>query len=183
LYWALGKCIFALGLGIGIFGMTQNIGCKVFFFLYRNFHANFYKYVQVVQRSLILGKWMRSEIVESNGERPTINDAMGGFSVFLASRISHSICASQVSSYVLRPVVLPIFYKMSTFFHFSGVVLWICRWSPAQILGRVSFSAYLVHVGMIKLKMSFHRQPIYAANYLLVSLYALNVDSSLINLN
>ncbi|CAH1365359.1 unnamed protein product, partial [Tenebrio molitor] len=74
LYWALGKCIFALGLGIGIFGMTQNIG------------------------------W---------------------------------------------------------------VVLWICRWSPAQILGRVSFSAYLVHVGMIKLKMSFHRQPIYAANYLL----------------
>jgi hypothetical protein len=98
--------------------MTQNIGCKVFFFMYRNFHDNFYKHVQVAKHSLILGKWMPSEIVESSGERPTVNDAVGGFSVFLASRISHSICASQVSSYVLRPVVLPIFYKMSTFFSF-----------------------------------------------------------------
>jgi hypothetical protein len=42
--------------------------------------------------------------VESSGDRPTVNEAVGGFSVFLASRISHSICASQVSSYVLRLV-------------------------------------------------------------------------------
>jgi hypothetical protein len=47
---------------------------------------------------------MRSEIVGSSGERPTVNEAVGGFSVFLATRISHSICASQVSSYVVRPV-------------------------------------------------------------------------------
>jgi hypothetical protein len=60
--------------------------------------------IQVAKRSLILGKWMRSEIVESSGTRPTVKEAVGGFSVFLASRISHSICASQVSSYVLRPV-------------------------------------------------------------------------------
>jgi hypothetical protein len=60
--------------------------------------------VQVAKRSLILGKWMRSEIVGSRGERPTVKEAVGGFSVFLVSRISHSICASQVSSYALRPV-------------------------------------------------------------------------------
>jgi hypothetical protein len=47
---------------------------------------------------------MRSEIVGHSGERPTGNEAVGGFSVFLASRISHSKCASQVSSYVLRLV-------------------------------------------------------------------------------
>jgi hypothetical protein len=47
---------------------------------------------------------MRSEIVGSSGESTTVNEAVEGFSVFLASRISHSICASQVSSYVLRPV-------------------------------------------------------------------------------
>jgi hypothetical protein len=47
---------------------------------------------------------MRSEIVESSGKRPTVNEAVGGFSVFLASRISHSICASQVPIYILRPV-------------------------------------------------------------------------------
>jgi hypothetical protein len=50
--------------------------------------------VHVAKRSLILGKWMRSEIVGSSGERPTVNEGVGGFSVFLASRISHSICAS-----------------------------------------------------------------------------------------
>jgi hypothetical protein len=48
---------------------------------------------------------MRSEIVESSGERPTVNEAVGGFSVFLATQISHSICASQVSNYVVRVVV------------------------------------------------------------------------------
>jgi hypothetical protein len=48
---------------------------------------------------------MHSEIVGSSGERSTVNEAVGGFSVFLASRISHSICASQVSSYVLRLVI------------------------------------------------------------------------------
>jgi hypothetical protein len=58
--------------------------------------------VQVAKCSLILGKWMRCEIVGSSGERPTVNKAVRGFSVFLTSRISHSICASQVSSYVLR---------------------------------------------------------------------------------
>jgi hypothetical protein len=41
--------------------------------------------------------------VVGTGERPTVNEAVGGFSVFLASRISH-ICASEVSSYVLRPI-------------------------------------------------------------------------------
>jgi hypothetical protein len=60
--------------------------------------------VQVAKCSLILGKWMRCEIVGSSGERPTVNKAVRGFSVFLASRISHSICASQVSSYVLRSI-------------------------------------------------------------------------------
>jgi hypothetical protein len=44
---------------------------------------------------------MRSEIVGSSGERPTVNEAVGGFSVFLATGISHSICASQVSNYVV----------------------------------------------------------------------------------
>jgi hypothetical protein len=46
---------------------------------------------------------MRSEIVGNSGERPTVNEAVGGFSVFLATRIAiaHSICASQVSSYVV----------------------------------------------------------------------------------
>jgi hypothetical protein len=39
---------------------------------------------------------MRSEIVGSSGERPTVNEAVEGFSVFLATQISHSICASQV---------------------------------------------------------------------------------------
>jgi hypothetical protein len=48
------------------------------------------------KRSLILGKWMRSEIVGSSGERPSANETVGRFSVFLASRISHSIWASQV---------------------------------------------------------------------------------------
>jgi hypothetical protein len=38
---------------------------------------------------------MRSQIVGSR-ERPFVNEAVGGFSVFLANRISHSICASQV---------------------------------------------------------------------------------------
>jgi hypothetical protein len=50
---------------------------------------------------------MRSEIVGSSRERHTVNEAVGGFSVFLAARISHSICASQVSSYVVRPVRYP----------------------------------------------------------------------------
>jgi hypothetical protein len=54
--------------------------------------------------SLILGKWMRSEIVGSSEEKPTVNEVVGGFSVFFATRISHCICASQVSSYVMRPV-------------------------------------------------------------------------------
>jgi hypothetical protein len=45
---------------------------------------------------------MRSEIVESCGERPTVNVAVGGFSVFLATQISLSICAFQVSNYVVR---------------------------------------------------------------------------------
>jgi hypothetical protein len=49
---------------------------------------------------------MRSEIVGSSGERPTVKEAVGRFSVvFLASQIYHAICTSQVSSYVLRPVV------------------------------------------------------------------------------
>jgi hypothetical protein len=39
---------------------------------------------------------MLSEIVGSS-----VNEAVGGFSVFLATRISHSICAFQVSSYVV----------------------------------------------------------------------------------
>jgi hypothetical protein len=52
--------------------------------------------VQVAKRSLILGKWMRSEIVGSSRERPSVNETVGEFSVFLLSRISHSICASQV---------------------------------------------------------------------------------------
>jgi hypothetical protein len=47
---------------------------------------------------------MRSEIVGCSGERPTVNEAVGGFSVFLVTRIAHSICASQVSSYAVRPV-------------------------------------------------------------------------------
>jgi hypothetical protein len=47
---------------------------------------------------------MRSEIVGSSGEKSTVNEAVGGFSIFLASRISYSIYASQVSNYVLRPV-------------------------------------------------------------------------------
>jgi hypothetical protein len=38
---------------------------------------------------------MRSQIVGSR-ERPFVNEAVGEFSVFLANRISHSICASQV---------------------------------------------------------------------------------------
>jgi hypothetical protein len=51
-------------------------------------------YIQVAQRSLILGKWMRSEIMGSNGEGPTINEGVEEFSVFLESRIFHSIWAS-----------------------------------------------------------------------------------------
>jgi hypothetical protein len=47
---------------------------------------------------------MRSEIVGSSGERPTVNEAVEAFSVFLATQISHSICASQVSSYIVRLV-------------------------------------------------------------------------------
>jgi hypothetical protein len=66
------------------------------------------QHVQVRKPSLILGKWMRSEILGSSGERPTVNEAVGRFSVFLASRISHSICASQVSGYVLRPVACDV---------------------------------------------------------------------------
>jgi hypothetical protein len=54
---------------------------------------------------LILGKWRRSEIVGRSGERSTVNKAVRGSSVFLASRISHSICTSQVSSFVLPPVL------------------------------------------------------------------------------
>jgi hypothetical protein len=44
---------------------------------------------------------MRSEVVGSSGEGPSVNKAVGGFSIFLATRISHSICASQVSSYIV----------------------------------------------------------------------------------
>jgi hypothetical protein len=43
---------------------------------------------------------MRSEIMGSSGERPTVKEAVGGFSVFLASRISHSIL--RISSIKLR---------------------------------------------------------------------------------
>jgi hypothetical protein len=59
---------------------------------------------------------MRSEIVESSGERPTVNEAVGVSSVFLAGRISHSICASQVSSYVLRPVHIKKLIMFNYFF-------------------------------------------------------------------
>jgi hypothetical protein len=43
---------------------------------------------------------MRSETVGSSGERPTVNEAVEGFSVFLARRISHSACAIQILNYV-----------------------------------------------------------------------------------
>jgi hypothetical protein len=49
--------------------------------------------------------WYLGNGCASSGERPTVNEAVGRFSVFLATRISHSICASQVSGYVVRPVV------------------------------------------------------------------------------
>jgi hypothetical protein len=52
---------------------------------------------------------MLNEIVGSSRERLTTNsadEAVGGFLVFLATRISHSIYASQVSSYVVRPVLI-----------------------------------------------------------------------------
>jgi hypothetical protein len=45
---------------------------------------------------------MRSEIVGSSGERPTVNKAVGGFSVFLANRISHSMLYLRISSIKLR---------------------------------------------------------------------------------
>jgi hypothetical protein len=44
---------------------------------------------------------MRSKVGGSSGEGPSVNKAVGGFSIFLATRISHSICASQVSSYIV----------------------------------------------------------------------------------
>jgi hypothetical protein len=44
---------------------------------------------------------MRSEIVGNSGDGSNVNEAVGGFSAFLASLI---LCASQVSSYVLRLV-------------------------------------------------------------------------------
>jgi hypothetical protein len=43
---------------------------------------------------------LHSEIVGSSGEKPTVNEAARGFSVFLASRISHSIWASPVEATV-----------------------------------------------------------------------------------
>jgi hypothetical protein len=45
---------------------------------------------------------MGSEIVESSGERTMNHSKSSRRRIFLASRISHSICASQVSSYFLR---------------------------------------------------------------------------------
>jgi hypothetical protein len=63
---------------------------------------------------------MLSEIVRSSRERLTAhsaNEAVGGFSVFLATRISHSIYASQVSSYVVRPVlIISNMYAKNLFF-------------------------------------------------------------------
>jgi hypothetical protein len=56
---------------------------------------------------------MRSEIAGSSGERPTVNKAVGGFSVFLATRISQPICASQVSSYIVRPVHVSLSIEMN----------------------------------------------------------------------
>jgi hypothetical protein len=43
-------------------------------------------------------EWMRSKIVGISGDRATVHEAVGGFSVFLASRISHCLCTSQVYS-------------------------------------------------------------------------------------
>ncbi|KAJ3650137.1 hypothetical protein Zmor_021845 [Zophobas morio] len=75
LYWGFGKYVFGLGLGIGIYGMTQNIG------------------------------WF---------------------------------------------------------------CVWVCRWPPAQVLGRLTFSAYLIHVTLIRLRIAVHRQPLYTNEMLLV---------------
>jgi hypothetical protein len=51
---------------------------------------------------------LHSEIVGSSGERLTVNEAVRGFSVFLASRISHSIWASPVSSYCRDQKILVV---------------------------------------------------------------------------
>jgi hypothetical protein len=70
----------------------------------------FYLSPGISTRPLIIEKWIRSEIVgsTSSGDKSTVYEAVGGFSVFLARRISHSIYPFQVSSYVLRLVILSL---------------------------------------------------------------------------
>jgi hypothetical protein len=63
---------------------------------------------------------MRSEIVGSSEERPTVNEVRG-FLIFLASRISHSICASKVLSYAERCKVEKIVYDISFIKHFIAL--------------------------------------------------------------
>jgi hypothetical protein len=66
---------------------------------------------------------MRSEIVGNGGERSTVSEAVGGFSVFLAIRISHSICASQVSNFFIISFIFQhISEKRKKKHNFQGVI-------------------------------------------------------------
>ncbi|KAL3288860.1 hypothetical protein HHI36_003307 [Cryptolaemus montrouzieri] len=43
--------------------------------------------------------------------------------------------------------------------------LWLCRWNPMQSLGRLTYSAYLVHVFLMKIRSAYIRFPVYMSHY------------------
>jgi hypothetical protein len=113
-HWFNSSKLFYLTVNIFVVSQDAEFLCAVTSLCFKEHPYLYFKsplHLQGAKRSLmLLGKWMRSEIVGSSGERPTTHCKRSHGRVFDLSCnlqsdfFSHFICASQISSYVLRRV-------------------------------------------------------------------------------
>lgn len=58
---------------------------------------------------------------------------------------------------------------MDTVFDFSGIIKWILEWPPLYILGRLTYTAYFVHIPLLLLRARIIRSPVYFNEYSIIS--------------
>lgn len=74
-------------------------------------------------------------------------------------------------------------FKLSLYVFFLGIVKKILEWRPLYVLGRLSYSAYLVHIPLILLKSAIVRYPLYVNEYFIVSvIFMRNILHNLITI-
>lgn len=52
---------------------------------------------------------------------------------------------------------------------FLGFPRWVCEWEAVTVYGRISYSAYIIHCALIRLRMGITRWPTYNSEGILVT--------------